>query len=62
MRVITCDICNKKLTDKPIRAGVGFFGEKDFCSDCGKPIINFLKKHGFVNKEAKKFLEEKVGV
>ena len=51
MYVMKCDICKKKLKDDPIRAGFGYFVGNDFCSKCGKPLIDFLKKHKFINKE-----------
>ena len=51
MNVSKCDICKKKLQGDPIKAGVGYFADKDFCSKCGKPILDFLKKHKLVKKE-----------
>jgi len=54
MNISKCDICKKKLKGDPVRAGIGIFREKDFCFDCGKPILDFLKKHKFINKENKK--------
>ena len=53
MNVRKCDICKKKLQDEPIKAGVGLFAEKDFCSKCGKPILDFLKKHKLLKEEKK---------
>ena len=51
MNVTKCDICGKKLTGKPVRAGIGFFTGNDFCSKCAKPILNFLKKYKFLDEE-----------
>lgn len=48
MNVNKCDICKKKVQGDPVRAGVGFFKEKDFCLKCGKPVIDFLKKYKLV--------------
>jgi rRNA maturation endonuclease Nob1 len=42
-----CDICKKQIKGYPIRAGAGFLSEKDFCLKCGKPVLDFLKKHKF---------------
>ena len=51
MNFVKCDICKNKLKSKPVRAGVGVFGEKDFCLKCGKPILDFLKKHKLLDEE-----------
>jgi len=51
MHVKKCDICKKSIKGFPIRAGADFFSDKDFCSKCGKPILDFLKKHKLVKKE-----------
>ena len=53
MNVTKCDICGKKLTGKPIKAGIGFWGGNDFCLKCGKPILDFLKKHKLLDEEEK---------
>ncbi len=54
MNIIKCDICKKKIETNSVRAGVGFMREKDFCNDCGKPILNFLKKYKLIKEEKKK--------
>lgn len=51
MNLTKCDICDKKIESNPVRAGFGLFREKDFCIDCGKPIINFLKKHKLIKED-----------
>ncbi|MFA5770991.1 MAG: hypothetical protein WC894_05885 [Patescibacteria group bacterium] len=52
MNIQKCDICKKKIEEKyPVRAGVGFFSDKDFCSKCGKPVLDFLKKHKLIKEE-----------
>ncbi|MEK7190346.1 MAG: hypothetical protein AAB661_01115 [Patescibacteria group bacterium] len=51
MYITKCDICGKKLKDKPVRAGIGYFTGNDFCAKCGKPVLDFLKKHKLIDKE-----------
>jgi rRNA maturation endonuclease Nob1 len=51
MNIQKCDICKKSLKDDPVRAGIGILKEKDFCLNCGKPILDFLKKHKFINED-----------
>ena len=53
MNVKKCDICNEIIKDDPVKAGLGFLGTKDFCLKCGKPIIDFLKKHKFISNKEK---------
>ena len=50
MNINKCDICKKKLKDISVKAGVGYFSDKDFCLKCGKPILDFLRKHKLLNK------------
>ena len=55
MRVIKCDLCKRKIKDKPITAGFGFFADAELCEKCGSPILKFLRKHKFIKpKENKK--------
>jgi len=49
MYVTKCDICKKKLGMERIKAGVGL-NDKDFCLKCGKPILDFLKKHKLIKE------------
>ena len=51
MHVKKCDICKKNIKGSPIRAGADFLSDKDFCLKCGKPVLDFLKKHKLVKKE-----------
>ena len=51
MNVSKCDICKKKITGYPVTAGVDFFHGKDFCLKCGKPILDFLKKHKLIKED-----------
>jgi hypothetical protein len=54
MNITKCDICKKKLNEESVRASFGFFGAKDFCLFCGKPVLDFLKKHKFITKDNKR--------
>lgn len=51
MNLTKCDICKKGIKGDPVMAGMGYFVGNDFCSKCGKPVLDFLKKHKFINKE-----------
>jgi hypothetical protein len=47
MLVTKCDICKKEVKNREhiVLAGAGSsFATNSFCSNCGKPILNFLKK------------------
>lgn len=51
MNLTKCDICGKKIEGNSVIARVGFLVSKDFCLDCGKPIITFLKKHKLIKED-----------
>ena len=54
MNIRKCDICNKDIKyENSARATVNYI-DKEFCLDCGKPVLNFLKKHKFINKNNEK--------
>ena len=53
MNISKCDICKKNLKGDVIRAGVGLFREKDLCLSCGKPVLDFFKKHKLIKEEKK---------
>ena len=53
MRILKCDLCKKKISGKPITAGVGFFSNAELCQKCGSPILKFLKKYKFIEGEQK---------
>jgi len=54
MFIKKCDICKKKIEyDTMIRIGVSRHSDKDFCLKCGKPILDFLKKHKLIKEEKK---------
>jgi len=48
MIITKCDFCKKKIKDKPITAGLGFFPKVELCEKCGAPILKFLKKHKII--------------
>lgn len=54
MRIVRCDLCKKKIKGKPVTAGFGIFPEAELCEQCGSPILNFLKKHKFIEPEKEK--------
>lgn len=54
MNLTKCDICKKKIKGEPVRASPDLFQDKHFCVDCGKPILNFLKKNKLINEKNKK--------
>jgi ribosome-binding protein aMBF1 (putative translation factor) len=51
MKITKCDLCKKKIKGEPITAGVGFFPKAELCEKCGAPILNFLKKHKFIESK-----------
>jgi len=51
MNIHKCDICKKKVEMDSVKAGVGYFSDKEFCLKCGKPIVDFLKKHKLIKEE-----------
>jgi hypothetical protein len=53
MNIEICDICKTKITNKQtVRAGFGgVFKSRRFCMACGKPVLDFLQKHGFLQGE-----------
>jgi len=53
MRVIKCDLCKKKIEGEPITAGIRLFPKAELCEKCGAPILKFLKRHKFIQKEEK---------
>ncbi|MEK7128144.1 MAG: hypothetical protein AAB933_01095 [Patescibacteria group bacterium] len=54
MNVRKCDICKKEIKmEDSVKAGVGYFADKEFCSKCGKPILDFLKKRKLLDEDKK---------
>ncbi len=51
-----CDNCKKPIDkDEEISAGFGtMLQAKIFCTQCAKPVANFLNKHGFGKAKTKK--------
>ena len=52
MIIHLCDICKKPIGHRQgaVSAGMGW-GGSTLCATCGKPIINFLKKHQLVDAD-----------
>jgi hypothetical protein len=50
MRIIKCDLCKKKIKGEPITAGIGFFPKAELCQKCGSPILKFLSKNKFIER------------
>ncbi|MBI2068866.1 MAG: hypothetical protein HYT67_02065 [Candidatus Yanofskybacteria bacterium] len=45
MLITKCDICKKEIKEKIVFASIGrYFAHQSFCSKCGKPVVDFLKK------------------
>ena len=47
MLITRCDICKKEIKnrDNIVLAGTGSsFATNSFCLNCGRPVLNFLKK------------------
>lgn len=51
MMITKCDLCKKKITGEPVIAGVGYFPKTELCEKCGSPILKFLKRHKFIEKQ-----------
>ena len=56
MNVMKCDLCNKTIKDdKYVLAGTNYFLKRlEVCYNCGEPVVEFLKKHKFLNDETSK--------
>ena len=53
MNVRKCDICKKEIKyENSVRAAVEYIS-KEFCLECGKPVLNFLRKYKFIDKNNK---------
>jgi hypothetical protein len=50
MNIEICDICKTNITnDETVCAGFGgVFKSRSFCMICGKSVLDFLQKHGFL--------------
>jgi hypothetical protein len=49
MTITKCDLRGKEMSDKNsiVYAGAGIFrmlAAKEFCPECGKPVVQFLKR------------------
>lgn len=54
MFIVKCDLCKKNVKGKPIIVGYGTLDRFELCDKCGAPILRFLKKYKFIEKEEKK--------
>jgi len=55
MRVIKCDLCKKKIKEKPVIAGIGILDQVELCEKCGAPILEFLKRYKFISVDKKSY-------
>lgn len=53
MREIKCDLCKKKVKEKPVIAGRGILDWVELCEKCGAPILEFLKKNKLISIDKK---------
>lgn len=53
MMITKCDLCKKEIKNEKVTAGFGF-SRKELCQNCGLPILDFLKKHKFIESEKTK--------
>jgi hypothetical protein len=48
MTITTCDLCGTDISTAKdvVRIGVRSYGflASEFCADCGKPVVQFLKR------------------
>jgi hypothetical protein len=48
MTVTKCDLCGKDITtaNDVVKVGVRSYGflASEFCADCGKPVVAFMKR------------------
>ena len=51
MRVIKCDLCKKKVKEKPVIAGKGILDWVELCEKCGAPVLRFLKKNKLISMD-----------
>ncbi len=55
MHVYKCDLCHKELKDDALKvyADTRAIAHNLFCENCGKPVLNFLKKHKLIPNPTK---------
>jgi len=53
MLVIKCDLCKKEAGENPIVAGFGHWPKYHLCEECGLPILKYLRKIKFLDKNNK---------
>lgn len=56
MHITKCDICHKQIKNREseITVSAGFWDNHSFCFSCGKSILLFLKKKGFLKDKKEK--------
>lgn len=61
MLMFKYDVCKKEIKDRTMTVKIGTdFSQSYFCFTCGKPVLDFLKKHKlFDSKEKQKTKTEK---
>ena len=53
MREIKCDLCKKKVKEKPVIAGRGILDWVELCEKCGAPVLEFLKRNKLISIDKK---------
>lgn len=54
MNIKKCDLCEKEIEDRKNYVSVRFIYKwTELCEDCGAPVLRFLKKNKFIDKEIK---------
>jgi hypothetical protein len=54
MLVYKCELCKKEIDRQEPFVTLGYkssIGHQSFCAACGKPLLNFLKRHKLIEKE-----------
>jgi len=54
MDIKKCDLCKNEITNKKNYVSVRFaYDWIEFCEECASPVLNFLKRNKFIEKENK---------
>jgi hypothetical protein len=54
MMVHKCDLCKKEIRKREMMVSVGLsqpFGSFEFCTACGEPILDVLKKKQLIEED-----------
>lgn len=57
MRIIKCDLCKKEIKEKSVNIRFNFYENVEFCEHCALPVLKFLKKNKFFDKQKNKKLK-----